>query len=436
MKKFLALLLSLVMVLALVACGDKKDDTNTDDQDNNEVTDFKVGFIMLHDENSTYDLNFINAAKEACETLGVEYTIVTNVPEGQECYDKAAELADAGCNIIFADSFGHEDYMIQAAKDFGCEAVLVGRGEAILQALKDQGIETLPKGVEIANADDVVDMHDDPATVVKKKKDSSMVVGLTMLKEGGGDAFVSAGSTGALLSAATLIVRRVKGIRRAAMGPQIPTKTGRECVLIDCGATADCTPEFLLQFAFMGSYYAEKVLGIENPRVALLNIGAEDSKGGELQKAVYPLLKQAGEAGKINFTGNIEARDVPLGGADVVVSDGFSGNILLKGIEGTALFMASMMKDMFKKNLLTKLAALLCMDGVKAFKKKMDYRETGGTALIGLSKPVIKAHGSSDALAIRNAIRQAIGAVEADVAATLAANMDHMVIPKEYQHAE
>ena len=195
---------------------------------------------------------------------------------------------------------------IQAAKDFGCEAVLVGRGEAILQALKDQGIETLPKGVEIANADDVIDMHDDPATVVKKKKDSSMVVGLTMLKEGGGDAFVSAGSTGALLSAATLIVRRVKGIRRAAMGPQIPTRTGRECVLIDCGATADCTPEFLLQFAFMGSYYAEKVLGIENPRVALLNIGAEDSKGGELQKAVYPLLKQAGEAGKINFTGNIE----------------------------------------------------------------------------------------------------------------------------------
>ena len=325
---------------------------------------------------------------------------------------------------------------IQAAKDFGCETVLVGRGEAILQALKDQGIETLPKGVEIANADDVVDMHDDPATVVKKKKESSMVVGLTMLKEGGGDAFVSAGSTGALLSAATLIVRRVKGIRRAAMGPQIPTKTGRECVLIDCGATADCTPEFLLQFAFMGSYYAEKVLGIENPRVALLNIGAEDSKGGELQKAVYPLLKQAGEAGKINFTGNIEARDVPLGGADVVVSDGFSGNILLKGIEGTALFMASMMKDMFKKNILTKLAALLCMDGVKAFKKKMDYRETGGTALIGLNKPVIKAHGSSDALAIRNAIRQAIGAVEADVAGTLAANIDHMVVPKEYQHAE
>ena len=246
---------------------------------------------------------------------------------------------------------------LMAHEKYGADIVLAGREEDILRAARECGYQELPKGVEIANADDVVDMHDDPATVVKKKKDSSMVVGLTMLKEGGGDAFVSAGSTGALLSAATLIVRRVKGIRRAAMGPQIPTKTGRECVLIDCGATADCTPEFLLQFAFMGSYYAEKVLGIENPRVALLNIGAEDSKGGELQKAVYPLLKQAGEAGKINFTGNIEARDVPLGGADVVVSDGFSGNILLKGIEGTALFMASMMKDMFKKNLLTKLAA-------------------------------------------------------------------------------
>lgn len=326
---------------------------------------------------------------------------------------------------------------IQAAKDFGCEVVLVGRGEAILRALKDQGIETLPKGVEIANADDRRGYARRSGDGRKKEKG---------FQHGRGPEYAEGGrrrrvrlrrlDPGALLSAATLTIRRVKGIRRAAMAPQIPTKTGREAVLIDCGATADCTPEFLLQFAFMGSYYAEKVLGIENPRVALLNIGAEDSKGGELQKAVYPLLKQAGEAGAINFTGNIEARDVPLGGADVVVADGFSGNILLKGIEGTALFMASMMKDMFKKNVLTKLAALLCMDGVKAFKKKMDYRETGGTALIGLSKPVIKAHGSSDALAIRNAIRQAIGAVEADVAATLAANMDHMVIPKEYQHAE
>ena len=319
---------------------------------------------------------------------------------------------------------------IRAAEALGTEVVLVGRGEEILKALADHQIQTLPKGVEIANADDVVDMHDDPATVLKKKPQSSMVVGLQMLRDGGGDAFVSAGSTGALLSAATLTVRRVKGIRRAAMGPIIPTATG-SVMLIDCGATADCTPEFLLQFAFMGSYYAEKVLKIAQPRVALLNIGAEDSKGGELQKAAYALLQKAGEEGRINFTGNIEARDVPLGGADVVVADGFSGNILLKGIEGTAVFLSAMMKQMFKKNILTKLAALCCKDGITEFKNKMDYREIGGTAMIGLNKPVIKAHGSSDALAIRNAIRQAIGAVEADIAGMLAANMEHMIVPKE-----
>ena len=319
---------------------------------------------------------------------------------------------------------------IQAAKDFGCEVVLVGRGEAVLRALKDQGIETLPKGVEIANADDVVDMHDDPATVVKKKKDSSMVVGLNMLKEGGGDAFVSAGSTGALLSAATLTVRRVKGIRRAAMGPVIPTKTGG-AVLIDCGATAECTPEFLLQFAFMGSYYAKRMLGLENPRVALLNIGAEDTKGTQLQKDAYSLLQKAGESGKLNFIGNVEARGVPLGEADVVVSDGFSGNILLKGIEGTALFMSGMLKDMFKKNVFTKLAAALCMSGIKQFKSKLDYRQTGGTVLIGLTRPVVKAHGSSDAVAIRSAIRQAAQAVESGFTADITANVEQMIVPKE-----
>ena len=333
------------------------------------------------------------------------------------------------------------DGAIAALREFDdVEIALVGPQQVLEQALAacadKEGYGMVKSRLSIVDAPEVITPQEHPVMALRRKKNSNFCIGMDMVRRKEADAFVSAGSTGALLSAATLIVRRVKGIRRAAMGPQIPTKTGRECVLIDCGATADCTPEFLLQFAFMGSYYAEKVLGIENPRVALLNIGAEDSKGGELQKAVYPLLKQAGEAGKINFTGNIEARDVPLGGADVVVSDGFSGNILLKGIEGTALFMASMMKDMFKKNLLTKLAALLCMDGVKAFKKKMDYRETGGTALIGLNKPVIKAHGSSDALAIRNAIWQAIGAVEADVAGTLAANIDHMVVPKGYQHAE
>lgn len=324
---------------------------------------------------------------------------------------------------------------IRAAADFGVEIVLVGRGGDILKTLRDHEIQTLPKGVEIANAEDVVDMHDDPAKVLKKRPDSSMVVGLQMLRDGGGDAFVSAGSTGALLSAATLTVRRVKGIRRAAMGPVIPTATG-STMLIDCGATADCTPEFLLQFAFMGSYCARKLLGVEQPRVALLNIGAEDSKGGELQKAVYPLLQKAGDAGYLRFIGNIEARDVPLGGADVVVADGFSGNVLLKGIEGTAKFLSGMMKDMFKRNLFTKLAALACRSGIQNFKKKMDYRETGGTLLLGLRKPVLKAHGSSDELAFYHAVRQAVNAVEANITQDIEDNIEKMAVPKELEHAD
>lgn len=308
---------------------------------------------------------------------------------------------------------------LDARKSQNVEIVLVGRGEEILNAMKEAGIYDLPQGISIANAEDVVDMHDDPATVIKKRSESSMIVGLKMLAAGEADAFVSAGSTGALLTAATLIVKRIKGIRRAAMGPVIPTATGN-CVLIDCGANAECTPEFLLQFAQMGSIYAQQVLGKENPTVALLNIGAEDSKGGALQKEAYALLRQAGESGEINFIGNIEARDVPLGGADVVVSDGFTGNILLKAIEGTAKFMAGMMKDMFKKNILTMIAALLCKGGIDAFKKKMDYRETGGTVFIGIKKPVVKAHGSSDRRAIECAIRQAATAARNNIANRIA----------------
>ena len=309
---------------------------------------------------------------------------------------------------------------LDARKSQDTEIILVGRGEEILQALKEAGIQDLPQGVSIANAEDVVDMHDDPATVIKKRPESSMIVGLRMLANGEADAFVSAGSTGALLTAATLIVKRIRGIRRAAMGPVIPTATGN-CVLIDCGANAECTPEFLLQFATMGSVYAKEVLGKSNPTVALLNIGTEDTKGGTLQKDAYALLTAAGNSGRINFIGNIEARDVPLGGADVVVSDGFTGNILLKSIEGTAKFMAGMMKDMFKKNILTMIAALFCKGGINAFKKKMDYRETGGTVFIGIKKPVVKAHGSSDRRAIECAIRQARVAAENNIAQRIAA---------------
>ena len=304
---------------------------------------------------------------------------------------------------------------IEAAKAWGTQITLVGRGEAILEVMKKHGIDTLPEGMEIANADDVVDMHDDPANVVRKRKNSSMIVGLRMLSEGLGDAFISAGSTGALLSGATLVVKRVRGIRRAAMSPAVPNKAGGRTVIVDCGANAECTPEFLLQFGMVGSIYAKKVLGIENPKVGLLNIGTEDTKGTQLQKDAYALLTDAHEQGILNFVGNVEGRDVPMGTVDVVVCDGFSGNVLLKSIEGTAMFMGSLMSKMFKKNLLSKLAAALVMKDIKAFKKLMDYREIGGTQFLGIKKPVIKAHGSSDALAFRNAVRQAVNAAENDI---------------------
>lgn len=312
---------------------------------------------------------------------------------------------------------------LQGAKDFGAQITLVGRGEEILQVMKKNGISDLPEGVEIANADDVVDMHDDPATVLHKRKNSSMVVGLRMLAEGQGDAFISAGSTGALLTGATLLVKRVKGIRRAAMGPAMPNKAGGKTVILDCGANAECTPEFLLQFGLVGSLYAKKCLGIENPRVGLLNIGAEDSKGTPLQKEAYGLLQEAGSRGLLNFTGNVEARDVPMGAVDVVVCDGFSGNVLLKSIEGTAAFMGSLVSRMFKKNALTKVAALLCSSGIKSLKKLLDYREIGGTQFLGIRKPVIKAHGSSDAKAFRNAVGQAMEAAGQDFSQELEAGL-------------
>ena len=308
---------------------------------------------------------------------------------------------------------------LEAAKLYGAEVTLVGQGPAILEVLKKHGYEDLPQGIEIAHADDVVDMHDDPNAVLHKRKNSSMVVGLKMLSDGQGDAFVSAGSTGALLTGATLLVKRVRGIRRAAMAPSMPTKKGTKVVICDCGANAECTAEFLLQFGLVASAYAKHTLGVENPKVGLLNIGTEDSKGTQLQKDAYALLKQAGEKGLLNFTGNVEARNVPLGEVDVVVCDGFNGNVLIKSIEGTAMFMGSLMKRTFKKNLFTKIGYLLCKGGVNDMMKLLDYREIGGTQLLGIKKPVIKAHGSSDALAFRNAVQQAMTAAEGNFTTAL-----------------
>ena len=310
---------------------------------------------------------------------------------------------------------------LEALKAYNCQIILVGKGEAILEALKKQGVSDLPAGLEIANADDVVDMHDDPASVLHKRKNSSMVVGLKMLSDGQGDAFVSAGSTGALLTAATLVVKRVKGIRRAAMAPSLPNAEGGQFIIVDCGANAECTPEFLLQFAIVGSLQAKKNMGIANPRVGLLNIGTEDTKGTQLQLDAYKLLTAAHEQGLINFIGNVEARSVPLGGVDVVVCDGYSGNILLKSIEGTAMFMAKEMKKIFYRNAITKIGGLLCKKGVSDMKKLLDPSEIGGTPFVGIKKPVIKAHGSSDARAFKNAVRQAIAAAKNNPAVELEA---------------
>ncbi len=323
---------------------------------------------------------------------------------------------------------------IQAAKqNKAVSIVLVGREKEIYEFLDAQKL-TLPENITVCHADDVVDMHDDPATVVHKRKNSSMVVGLRMLSEGQADACISAGSTGALLTGATLVVKRVKGIRRAAMGPAIPNKKGGKTVICDCGANAECTPEFLLQFALVGSLYAQKNLGVENPKVGLLNIGTEDSKGTPLQKEAYALLTDAKEKGLVNFVGNVEARDVPLGAVDVVVCDGFSGNVLLKTIEGTAMFMGSLLKHrVFKRNVFSGLGYLFCKPGVKELMSMLDYRTIGGTQFLGIKKPVIKAHGSSDALAFQNAIYQAMAAAKADFSAELEEALKKLAPPKEEQ---
>ena len=338
---------------------------------------------------------------------------------------------------IIIDAMGGDNAPLEIVKGalsararFGCDIVLTGDEAAIREAAARCGASALPQGVTVHPTTETVEMCDDPATVFRRKKDTSMGVGLTLLKNGGGDAMVSAGSTGALLTGATLITKRIHGIRRAAMAPVIPTATG-SAVLIDCGANAECTPEYLVQFAFLGNFYAQRVLGVDRPRVALLNIGTEDSKGTDLQKQTLALLRQAGKRGDLHFIGNIEAKEAIKGGCDVIVTDGFSGNIMLKSIEGVGSFAGSALKTMFKKNLLTKLAALLVMPGLNAFKDRLDPNKVGGTAFIGISKPVIKAHGASNAEAIENAVGQAIQVARSGIVEDIQKNIDKMQLMSE-----
>lgn len=288
-----------------------------------------------------------------------------------------------------------------ARKEYGVDITLVGRQNEIETILDSENIDK--KEFEIINADVVITMEDDPTSVVKAKKDSSMAVAFSLVKDSKCDAFVSAGNSGAILVGATMIVKRIKGVKRAALASVFPSDKG-PLMFTDIGANVECKPEYLVQFGMMATEYMKKMFNIENPSVALLNNGTEEHKGTPLHQEAYKLLSES----EVNFVGNVEGRDIAFGGCDVIVTDGFTGNIALKTYEGIGKTMAANIKGMFKKSLLTKIGAIFVLKELRAFKKKFDYKEYGGAPLLGISKPVIKAHGSSDAKAFKNAIHQAI----------------------------
>ena len=299
-----------------------------------------------------------------------------------------------------------------AAKELGVDIVAVGNEAEMRKICEENGIS----GFEFIDAPLVMPVCAEPTEVMKSYKESSLAVGLRSLAEGRGDAFVSAGSTGAIVVGATLIVKRIKGIKRAALASVIPG-LDRSYMLLDLGANVECRPEMLCQFASMGSIYMNKLEGVESPEVGLINIGAEESKGGELQKEAYQLMKSA----SFNFIGNIEPRDLPKGVCDVAVADGWTGNIVLKLTEGLVSAFGKKLKGVMMSSLLTKLGALTMKGALTDFKKSMDYTERGGAPLLGIAKPVIKAHGSSDPKAFMNAIRQAKNFYEQDVIGTISA---------------
>lgn len=316
---------------------------------------------------------------------------------------------------IVVDGFGGDNAPLSvlqgsamAVKEYGISVLMTGDETKIKKTAEENGISL--DGITIHHTDDVIEVCDDPTSIVKEHQNSSMAVAMKLLADGQADAFVSAGSTGAVVVGASLIVKRIKGIKRASIATIIPSKTG--CFLLaDAGANLECRPEMLMQFAMMGSIYMNRIIGIKNPKIGLVNVGEEETKGRELQLETYHLLQESG----MNFVGNVEARDVPLGKADVVVTDGFTGNVILKLTEGLAKFLMGNIKDIFMGSLGGKLAAALVMKAMKQFKQKMDYKEYGGAPLLGSAKPVIKAHGSSDGYAYKNAIRQACEYVEKDV---------------------
>ena len=303
---------------------------------------------------------------------------------------------------------------VQAAKEISGTVSIIGQEERINECL--QALNWNGDNIEVVNATEVISNNESPAMAVRKKKDSSISKGMRMLKEGEVDAFISGGSTGALLSAGLLILGRIRGIKRPAIAAFFP-KIGMNdtSLILDCGANAESRPEYLLQYGIMGSIFVEKVKGIENPEVMLLNVGAEEEKGDPLHKESFELLRNA----DINFKGNCEGRDVPFGCCDVVVTDGFSGNVFLKSSEGVALAVMKRIKQKMTEGLVAKAGALLSYNKLKEIKKEFDYSEEGGAPILGLKGPVLKIHGSSKANAVYNAILKAVPYGEQDVTALI-----------------
>ncbi|MFQ3543367.1 phosphate acyltransferase PlsX [Halobacillus rhizosphaerae] len=311
---------------------------------------------------------------------------------------------------------------VQAAKSIpNLTITLIGDEEKIRPFLNNE------KNITIIHTTEVITSEDEPVRAVRRKKNASMVLMANEVKEGRADGCISAGNTGALMSAGLFIIGRMPGVDRPALSPTLPTQDGQGFLMLDVGANVDAKPEHLLQYAVIGSIYAEKVRNINKPRVGLLNVGTEDGKGSDLTKKAFQLMKEA----PIHFIGNVESRDLLDGAADVVVTDGFTGNVALKTIEGTALTMFSMMKKTFMSSLKTKLAAGLVKKDLKKLQTQLDYSEYGGAGLFGLSAPVIKAHGSSNQRAVYNAIRQACQMVERDVTTTITTMLNELHTKEE-----
>ena len=336
---------------------------------------------------------------------------------------------------ILIDAFGGDNAPLevirggaQAVQELGVTVTLVGDEQKIRDCAEENGLPL--DGMEILHAPAVFDIHEEPTSLLKQHADTSMAVGMQALHDGKGDAFVSAGSTGALHVGASLIVRTLKGIKRPALATMVPAKK-QAYLLLDCGANVECRPEMLAAFAVMGSCYVNKVEGRTSPSVALANNGAEESKGDTLRRETYQKLKEAGEAGHLNFTGNIEAKEAMLGECDVIVADGYSGNIMLKSIEGTGKLLSIKLKEMLLHSTGTKLAALLLKGQLGDFKKMLDANEVGGTALLGISKPVVKAHGSASEVGICNAVRQAMEVARSGIIDDIAQNIDKMRIEQK-----